>query len=42
VIIPTPAATYSYSIGAGGTAGSGTQNGGIGGSGAIVIEAHYQ
>lgn len=45
VIIPSPDATYSYSVGAGGAGGSaGTSGfaGGAGGHGCIVIEEHYQ
>lgn len=37
-IIPNPSASYSYSVGAGGTAGS---NGGAGGSGVIIVEEYY-
>lgn len=43
-IISSPSATYSYAIGAGGTAGAaGTSGGagGAGGSGYIIIEEHY-
>jgi len=38
-IINAPAASYSYSIGAGGTGGT---YGGNGGSGVIIVEEHYQ
>jgi hypothetical protein len=45
VIINSPASTYPYAVGAGGTAGSaGTSgNSGLaGGSGVIIVEEHYQ
>jgi hypothetical protein len=38
-IISSPSSTYTYTIGAGGTAGS---SAGTGGSGVIIVEAHYQ
>lgn len=44
-IIPSPSATYAYSIGtggAGGTAGSGGTAGGIGSSGYIEVTEYYQ
>lgn len=44
-IISSPSASYSYAIGAGGTAGSGAggaNNGGTGGSGLIVVTEYYQ
>ena len=40
-IISAPSATYSYSIGAGGTAGTGTYAGGAGAAGIIIVEEHY-
>jgi len=43
-IISNPSSTYSYSIGAGGTAGSAGANGaagGAGGSGIIIVEEYY-
>lgn len=43
--IPSPSATYSYSVGAAGAAGgagSGGYNGGAGGSGIIIVTAYYQ
>lgn len=43
-IIPNPAATYSYAVGAGGTAGAAGTNGFIGGvgvAGQIIVEEHY-
>lgn len=45
LIISSPAATYSYSVGAGGTAGSagtGGGAGGAGGSGVILVTEYYQ
>lgn len=43
VIIPSPSASYTYSVGAGGTGGAGTHNtGGAGGSGVIIVEEFYQ
>ncbi len=45
-IITSPAATYTYSVGAGGTAGTGNgggaTTGGVGGSGIIIVEEYYQ
>lgn len=44
-IITSPASSYSYSVGVGGTAGSaGTSGlgGGVGGSGLIIVEEYYQ
>lgn len=44
IIIPTPAATYAYAIGAGGTggaAGTGGKPGGAGGGGWATVEAHF-
>lgn len=42
-IIINPLSSYSYSIGTGGTGGTGTQyNGAAGGSGIIVVEEYYQ
>lgn len=41
-IIKSPAATYTYTVGAAGAAGTGTtQNGGAGAAGKIVIIEHY-
>lgn len=41
-IILSPAATYSYGVGAAGTAGTGaTTNGGAGGSGVIIVHEYY-
>jgi hypothetical protein len=41
-LIYSPNQSYSYSVGAGGTgAGTGGDKGGDGGSGVIIIEAHY-
>lgn len=44
-VILNPAATYSYSVGAGGTAGgaagANASVGGAGGSGVIIVEEHY-
>lgn len=45
VIVYTPSATYSYSVGAGGAGGNAGPGGAAGGSGAagkILVEAHYQ
>lgn len=45
VIIPSPAATYSYAVGAAGTGGAGAASGNAGGNGAagaIYFWAHYQ
>jgi hypothetical protein len=41
-IIPSPASSYTYTIGGGGSGGSGTNGGGGGGSGIILIEEYYQ
>lgn len=43
LIINSPAGTYTYTIGAGGVAGSGggAQTGGTGGSGLIVVDEYY-
>jgi len=41
LIINTPAATYTYTVGAAGTAGSGSINGGAGGSGIIIVDEIY-
>jgi hypothetical protein len=43
-IVKDPSATYTYSVGAGGTAGAAGPSGyvgGVGGSGVIIIEEHY-
>jgi hypothetical protein len=43
-LITSPAASYSYSIGAGGTsgaAGTSGQTGGVGGSGIIIVDEFY-
>jgi hypothetical protein len=40
IVISSPAASYTYAIGAGGTAGTGTA-GGAGGSGVIIVEEFY-
>ena len=41
-LIQSPAATYSYAVGAGGTGGGGsTASGGAGGAGYIVITEYY-
>jgi len=39
VIIASPAATYTYSVGAGGTAGS--TGGAAGAAGRIIVEEYY-
>jgi hypothetical protein len=39
LLITSPSATYSYAVGAGGTAGTGTAAGGVGGSGVIIVTA---
>jgi hypothetical protein len=43
MIIAAPEKTYTYSVGAGGTAGTGPSAyaGGAGGNGLIIIEEHY-
>lgn len=41
LIINNPAATYNYSIGAGGAGGVSSSNGGAGGSGVIHVVEHY-
>jgi hypothetical protein len=44
-IFPSPSATYSYSVGAGGTvgaSGTGGNTGGAGGSGIIIVTEYYQ
>lgn len=40
-IIIGPSSSYSFVVGTGGTAGSGTNTGNVGGSGEIIIEEHY-
>lgn len=47
MLITTPAATYTFAVGAGGTAGiagggTGPSAGGAGGSGVIIVEEYYQ
>jgi hypothetical protein len=41
IFISSPSATYTYTVGAGGTAGTGAFNGGNGGSGLIIVEEYY-
>jgi hypothetical protein len=41
LIINTPAATYTYTVGAAGTAGSGSINGGAGSIGIIIVDEIY-
>lgn len=41
LLINSPAASYTYTIGAGGAGGVSTQNGGTGGTGVIFIIEHY-
>jgi hypothetical protein len=41
-IIPSPSATYSYTVGTGGTGGAGGVTGGNGAAGYIIVEEHYQ
>ena len=41
IIVNSPAATYTYTVGAGGTGGSGGTNGGAGGSGVIIVDEIY-
>lgn len=41
-VIPNPLPQYTYSIGAGGTAGAGTNLGGVGAQGILSLEARYQ
>jgi hypothetical protein len=42
IIISSPAATYTYTIGGGGLGGTGgTQSGGAGGSGVIIVDEYY-
>lgn len=40
-IVTSPAASYSYAVGAGGTAGTGATIGALGGSGVILVEEYY-
>lgn len=40
-MITSPAASYSYAVGASGSAGAGSPAGGLGGSGVILIEEFY-
>lgn len=39
--ITSPAATYSYAVGAAGTAGTGAYAGGAGGSGVVIVDEDY-
>jgi hypothetical protein len=44
ITISSPAATYTYSVGAGGAGGTGGTNGGTGGaggSGYIIVDEYY-
>ena len=41
-LISSPSATYSYAVGAGGTAGSGGTAGGTGAAGLIIVTAYFQ
>lgn len=41
-IINTPNSTYPYSVGVGGTAGTGYTNGGAGAAGIIIVTEYYQ
>ncbi len=41
VVISSPAASYSYSVGAGGSAGTGTVNGAAGGGGIVIVQEFY-
>lgn len=41
-VVQNPAATYSYAVGAGGAAGTGTTNGGAGAAGIVYVEEFYQ
>lgn len=44
ILINTPSATYTYTVGAGGTAGAAGTNGnagGVGGSGYIIVDEYY-
>lgn len=41
IIINNPSATYSYVVGAAGTAGTGTYPGGSGGAGIIIVDEFY-
>lgn len=41
LIINSPAATYTYTVGPGGAGGSSTNNGGTGGSGIIIVDEFY-
>jgi len=40
-VINTPAATYSYTVGAGGAGAAAANNGGNGGSGVIIVKENY-
>jgi hypothetical protein len=41
IIINSPSATYTYTVGAGGAGGTATNAGGAGGSGLIIVEENY-
>jgi hypothetical protein len=41
LVIPSPSATYTYTVGVGGTGATGGQIGGAGGSGIIIVEEYY-
>jgi hypothetical protein len=41
-LVTSPAATYAYAVGAGGTGGGGnTASGGAGGAGLIIVTEYY-
>lgn len=41
IIITSPSATYTYTVGTGGAGGVSTVNGGAGGSGIIIVDEYY-
>lgn len=41
IIINSPAASYTYTVGAAGTAGTGAPGGGAGGAGLIIVDEYY-